>query len=237
MEVVTEKATWSSSNPAVASVTGGLVKAITSGNAIISASYLGFKPQLQLTVKPKPVPVDTVSTAGLSPLAKKVVLESDSIAGGRVVRYPTGITIGVEIPDSLLQFADTILSVWEASTGNKFVLAAPGTGQIVTELTNVGVKENTCGFGGPVEGKDGIVTKSRIVLRPNGCSQGQGGMYNFAHELGHALGLMSHVSPTKDGGTRDVMNASSTTLDTPVSGEAMRWYYFTATPNAVVSEG
>jgi len=241
MEDVTVKADWTSSSPSVASVTKGLVTALTAGEVTISASYLGFNPQLQLTVKPKPVLLVTVSLAGQDTLVKVFIRESVAFTNGRIVKFDSLGVKKVQVPENLLSSADSIFAFWHDLWGYNFQAVTDSAGaDIVTDITDVGVKENACGFGSPtvINWETGFITQARIVLKPGYCSTGLAGTNNFAHELGHALGLLTHT-PFVYGVAEsfDIMAESPYTIrSTPVLDSVVAFYR--ASPaGAVVVEG
>ena len=111
-ETASNKAvTWSSSKPAVASVDNGVVKALTEGNATITATTVdgGFTASYDLTVKKvQPAVVDLISTHGyadnirLSTSAGNEKAENGYVTIGHTTpipvdktTYPNGATIRV----------------------------------------------------------------------------------------------------------------------------------------------
>jgi uncharacterized protein YjdB len=120
---------WSSSNPAVATVSAtGLVTAVAVGNVTVTATVGGVPGTMSVTVSPLPTSVTSVS---VSPTAVSLLVgKTSSVAP--VVSQPSGA------PTASVTFGTTAPSVATVSTAGLILAVGPGTATITVTATAVG---------------------------------------------------------------------------------------------------
>lgn len=165
---VSSSATWSSSNPAVATVSSnGVIQFISAGSAVITASYAGYSANVNVTVQ-----------------SKSLVSLAISMAGGGVsipVNGMKNLIVTGTYSDATTEVL-TNTAVWSSS--NNSVLSISNTLPTIGKVTGVAAGTSTVSAViGSVTGTLVVtvnaVTLSSIAITPNTALVASGATYNL----------------------------------------------------------
>lgn len=129
---VTSKATWSSSNDAVATIDGGKLKAVSAGSTIVTVQYLGVKSQVNVYVR---APYEAML---IKPSTAQVLFIGEELQVGAEMRDRANSTLDVTANATWTSSNPLAVSI----TSGKVIAKAEGTSVIKASHLGVNNKFN-----------------------------------------------------------------------------------------------